>query len=58
MSALLCPVCEKWGLTWEDVDQEDLLENGIMTCDNPECKAQFVGIPGWKAELDKRRPWR
>jgi len=48
LSRLICPKCEESGLTWQDVDQIDLLENGIMICDNPNCKAAFKGIQGWK----------
>jgi len=48
MSDLICPKCKEYGLTWLDPDMEDLLDNGIMECDNPKCKAQFIGIPGWQ----------
>lgn len=54
MSALICPKCKISGLTWDDVEKEDLLENGIMQCKNSKCKAKFKGIDGWrKGEEEK-----
>ena len=51
MSKLICPKCRKSGLTWQNPDLEDLLENGVMTCDSEECGAMFVGIQGFKDNL-------
>jgi len=39
-------------MTWLDPDREDLLDNGIMECDDTECGAQFIGIAGWRAGED------
>lgn len=47
MSKLICQKCKDSGLTWLNPEQEDLLINGIMECDNPKCKAKFIGIRGW-----------
>ena len=49
---LICPTCMNSNMTWLDPDREDLLDNGIMECDDTECGAQFIGIAGWRAAED------
>ena len=57
MGSLPCPKCESVPVNWiTDTMDEDLLETGIMECEN--CKAQFIGIPGWRqAWEDAGRPF-
>ena len=50
MSRLICPTCKAAGLNWVDPDDPDLLESGLMRCENAECKAEFKGIPEWQAK--------
>lgn len=52
---LLCGKCGRSSMTWLDPDREDLLENGIMECNDSECKEQFVGIAGWQKAWEEKR---
>ena len=56
--SLLCAKCEKSAMTWlVDKDAEIDTRDDIMECNDPECKAQFVGLAGWQqAWNDKRIP--
>ena len=59
MSLLICPTCENSSLTWVDpIDTIDLLDNGIMKCDDPKCGAEFKGITGflkaWNEKLEQK----
>ncbi len=57
MSRLLCGKCGESGMKWvpELGPDDDLdLETHIMKCRDPECAAEFVGIPGWEKALDEK----
>lgn len=53
-SSLHCPECKKVPMKWIDPDMEDLLEEGIMKCEN--CGAEFTGIPGWMKAIGLELP--
>jgi rubredoxin len=57
---LICPNCKdtKNGfgdLRWIDVDQEDLLETGIMKCQK--CQAEYKGIRGWMKAMGLKQEY-
>ena len=55
MGKLICAKCMRSNMTWLDPYRDDLLDNGIMKCDDPECGAEFVGILGWQTAWENKK---